>query len=223
MATRKSAVIDKDIFRQKLSRYTRQAYYLVPRIVTPSILDIGCGTGIPTIELAILSSGNITAADIDSAALKKLREKIKVLQLKRHIKPVKASLFSLRFRKESFDMIWSEGSISVIGFREGLKAWHRLIKPGGYLVVHDEIKEYKQKMNDISRLNYVLMEHFIISEHVWLHDYFRPLEVRIKELKAVYKNDSGMMKLLDHEACEIEVFRESPGDFASVFYIMQRK
>jgi ubiquinone/menaquinone biosynthesis C-methylase UbiE len=217
-----ASVIDKDMFRQKLSRYTRKAYNILPHMDVPSILDIGCGTGIPTIELAILSKGTITAVDTDKKSLKKLREKAKILHLSNNITPVRCSLYRLRFKNESFDIVWAEGSIAVIGFEKGLKEWRRLIKPGGFLVVHDEITNYEQKMSDISRCGYTLMDQFLISEHVWLKEYFKPLEEHVKELQTIYKNDPGIMTLLEHDACEIELFKQSPKNFASIFYVMKK-
>lgn len=45
--------------------YTRNAYHMLPRIDQPRILDVGCGRGDPTLELAKLSDGEIIGVDID--------------------------------------------------------------------------------------------------------------------------------------------------------------
>ena len=50
-------IINKDVFRQKLTKYTSMAFYILPPINNPNILDIGCGTGVPTIKLAKISVG----------------------------------------------------------------------------------------------------------------------------------------------------------------------
>lgn len=214
--------IDKDSFRKRLSSYTWQAYNKIPNIKAPLILDIGCGSGIPTIDLAIQSKGKITAVDIDRKALNELKDKIKALHLSNHIKLVRCSLDKLRFKEEYFDIIWAEGSIAFIGFEQGLKEWYHFIKPGGFLVVHDELKNYHKKMSQISNLNYTLLHHIIISEQVWLNEYFKPLEKRIKKLQTEYINNHGVIKLLAEEAYEIEKFKQTPKDFASIFYIMQK-
>jgi len=39
------------------------------------ILDIGCGSGVPTLELARLRHGQITGVDIDHACLEELARK----------------------------------------------------------------------------------------------------------------------------------------------------
>lgn len=42
---------------------------MLPSIKNPVIADIGCGTGVPTIELARLSDGMIYAVDTDECSL----------------------------------------------------------------------------------------------------------------------------------------------------------
>ena len=45
---------------------------MLPIIDKPRILDIGCGYGVPTLELARLSDGEITAIDTDQFLLDRL-------------------------------------------------------------------------------------------------------------------------------------------------------
>jgi ubiquinone/menaquinone biosynthesis C-methylase UbiE len=214
--------IDKDKFRRKLSMYTRQAYSRLPHIPSPSILDIGCGSGIPTVQLAIISKGKVIAVDIDRKALQKLKEKIKILHLSGHITPVRRSLHKLRFKNNTFDIIWAEGSVTDIGFEKALKKWRRFIKTGGFLVIHDEINDYKKKITRIPEYHFTLIHHFIIQERVWLKEYFIPLKQRIIELQAHYKNKQGIMKILKQEEEEINLFTKTPEKLASLFYIMQK-
>src|SRR5262249_11799155 len=47
----------------------------------------------------------------------------------------RASMSALDFPDASFDLIWSEGAIYVMGFAEGLRAWKRLLKPHGAIAV----------------------------------------------------------------------------------------
>ena len=68
--------IDRDSFRKRLLKYTRKVFKLLPRLDKPRILDVGCGSGVPTIELAILSRGKIVGIDIDQSLLDELDRKI---------------------------------------------------------------------------------------------------------------------------------------------------
>ena len=65
-----------DRFRERFIKYTRLAFQLLPKIENPHILDIGCGSGIPTIVLAKLSEGKITGIDIDQRLLDRFEKRI---------------------------------------------------------------------------------------------------------------------------------------------------
>ena len=113
-------------------KYTRQAFEMLPRLDRPRIQDIGCGPGQQTMELARLSGGEVIALDMHQPYLEVLRAKISEAGLSERIKTVKGSMFDLQFQKESFDIIWAEGSIYIIGFKRGLREWRRLLKPYGF-------------------------------------------------------------------------------------------
>ena len=97
--------MDVDGIRRNFLKYTREAYSLLPKYNTPKILDIGCGSGIPTIELAKLSGGDIVAIDIDQDALDILSKRLENLELKDRIQVLNRSLLDLGFSHESFDII----------------------------------------------------------------------------------------------------------------------
>ncbi|MGY5855347.1 MAG: class I SAM-dependent methyltransferase, partial [Candidatus Thorarchaeota archaeon] len=59
----------RDRLRINLLEFTRNAFRMLPQIEDPSIVDIGCGSGVQTIELAKMCNGHITAIDIDVEAL----------------------------------------------------------------------------------------------------------------------------------------------------------
>ena len=62
--------------RKTFLKYTRKAFETLPKLDEPRILDIGCGSGIPTLELAGLSNVEIIGIDIDQSALDELDKKI---------------------------------------------------------------------------------------------------------------------------------------------------
>jgi len=39
---------DKDMLRDSLSEYTRKAFHMLSELDKPRILDVGCGSGVPT-------------------------------------------------------------------------------------------------------------------------------------------------------------------------------
>ncbi len=236
--------IHKDLPREGPGRdkYTRKAFQMLPKMDRPGILDIGCGPGGPTIELARLSKGHVIGLDIHQPYLDKLKKKIEKSGLSDRVEAVKGSMFEMNFPEGSFDIIWAEGSIFIIGFERGLKDWRRFIKPDGFLVVHEmtwlqpnppkEIRDYwkrvypgisqiPENLKLISRSGYKIIGHFPLPEDAWWDEYYSPLEERIKKLRQKYKEDANAIAVLDNEQEEIDLFRKYSKWYGSVFYIMQ--
>jgi ubiquinone/menaquinone biosynthesis C-methylase UbiE len=76
MSNNRLLEINRDQFRERLNKYTRKAFKMLPKLEKPRILDIGCGSGVPTIELAKLSEGEIIGIDVNQPFLDKLNIKI---------------------------------------------------------------------------------------------------------------------------------------------------
>ena len=214
--------IYQDHLREHLIKYTRKAFQMLPELDKPHILDIGCGSGVPTIELARLSNGQIIGLDIQQSLLDKLKKEIEEAGFSNRVKTVKCSMFQIDFPDESFDIIWAEGSISRIGFEKGLKKWRRFLKPNGFLVVHDDIKNIANKIKQIPGCGYNLLGYFSLPEEVWWIEYYGPLEKRIQELRIKYSDDAKALKLLDKKQNEIEMFKKNPKSYRSVFFVMQK-
>ena len=119
--------------------FTRKAFQMLPDLDDPRILDVGCGQGGPTLELTRLSGGQVTGLDIDQSALDELTRRADEEGLSDRVQVVHGSMFDMDFADESFDVIWSEGSMHILGFERALGEWRRFIRPSGFLVVHEMI------------------------------------------------------------------------------------
>jgi len=212
----------KDEIRKRLLKYTRKAFSMLPRMDKPRILDMGCGSGIPTLELARLGQGEVIGIDIDRAALDELAGKIKKAGLADRVKAVPSSMLEMDFADGSFDIIWSEGSISAIGFERGLREWKRLLKPGGFLVVHDEQGNVTKKLEQISGCGDELLGHFILSQEVWRTEYFAPLEKLVAESRTGDPHDPKLLEELRRAQEELALFEKAPQRNSSVFFIVQK-
>ncbi|MBN2099628.1 MAG: class I SAM-dependent methyltransferase [Dehalococcoidia bacterium] len=140
----------KDRVRERLNKFTAKAFQMLPKMDKPRILDVGCGSGVPTLKLADLSNGHVTALDIDQKAIDSLKRKIKEAGLSSRVEAMKLSMSEMDFPKASFDIIWAEGSIDYVGFKRGLTEWRRFLKPKGCMAVHDHNSNLAQKLDDIS-------------------------------------------------------------------------
>jgi len=214
--------LDIDHFRKIFSKYTIKAFQKLPKMEKPRILDIGCGSGVPTMELAKLSDGEIIGIDIDQELLDILSKKIEQEGLTNRVKAIKCSLLDIKFPDNSFDIIWAEGSITSLGVEKSLKKWNRLIKPEGFLVVHDERKHFFEKRSSVASCGYKLTEHFSLPEGAWWEEYYKPLEIRIKDLYNKYGNDPAALGVLNMHQTEIDIVKASPKSFQSVFCIMKK-
>ena len=211
----------KDRIRKRLLKYTRKAFRMLPQLDKPRILDIGCGSGVPTMELARLSDGEVIGMDIDQGLLDVLRENTEKAGLSDRVKVIKRSLFDMEFPDESFDVIWAEGSINVIGFKKGLQEWKRLLKPGSFMVVHDERGNVEEKLEQISSCGYELLGYFELDEETWRAEYFAPLERLVLETQAKYTDAPGVVEALHDPQRDIDMFKKAPELNSSVCFIMQ--
>lgn len=223
--------------------YTRQAFQMLPELTNPRILDVGCGQGRATLELARLSGGQVVGLDIDQAALEVLSRRIEEEGLSDQVQIVRGSLFDMDFPDESFDVIWAEGSLNVIGFGKGLRAWRRLIKPHGFLVVHEGawlqpdpplaiVDRWQPVFADIDTVagyvaqlpcyGYRLVGHFALPEDFWWLNYYALIEERIRELRQKYADNRAIEKVLDKEQREVDLYRKHRQWYGSAFLVMQK-
>ena len=194
---------------------------MLPKRDSPKILDIGCGTGIPTIELAKISGGDIVAIDIDQNALDVLSKRVEDLGLTDRIKVLNRSLLDIRFSIERFDIIWAEGVIQFIGFEKALQKWYELLKINGNLVIHDDLGGMENKLKSIPKCGFELIKYIKLPDDAWGVDYFEPLEKRINELSIKYGNNSTFLEEIKSYQSEINQYKANPELFRSIFYILK--
>ncbi|NBI05413.1 class I SAM-dependent methyltransferase [Senegalia massiliensis] len=223
---------------------TKQAITMLKDIPENStILDIGCGPGMQTIELAKNINGKVFAIDINKTFLDRLVETSFNNNLSRKIEAKQMSMFSLEFKQDNFDVIWCEGAIFIIGFERGIQEWRNYIKIGGYLVVSEiswlrkdipeepksfwesdypEIKGIADNIKIIETSGYSPVGHFVIPESGWWKDYYNPLIDRINKLRKKYINNKEANNRLDNTQREIEMYEKYSDYYGYVFYIMKR-
>jgi ubiquinone/menaquinone biosynthesis C-methylase UbiE len=215
--------VGKDEIRRRLLKYTRKAFRMLPRLDKPRILDIGCGSGIPSLELARLSGGEVIGIDIDRTALDRFSEKIQEAGLSGRVKAVNGSLLNMDFEDKSFDIVLSEGSIYAIGFDRGLRDWKRFLKPGGFMVIHDEQGSIDEKLKQISHRGYELLGFFTMSEEVWWKEYFAPLEKWIAGSQARQIDNPKILEEIHQAQVELEMFKRHPERNRSVCFVIKKK
>ncbi|KQX50873.1 MULTISPECIES: bifunctional class I SAM-dependent methyltransferase/N-acetyltransferase [unclassified Streptomyces] len=115
---------------------TRRLLTLAGRLPErPRVLDLGCGPGRSALLLAAEAGAEVTAVDTHEPFLAELREAAAARGLDGSIDTLRADMGALPFPDGSFDLVWAESSVFVLGFDRALTEWRRLLAPGGVLVL----------------------------------------------------------------------------------------
>jgi len=185
--------------RGRCLKHTRRAYRLLPSLEQPRILDIGCGQGQQTMELARLSGGEVVGIDIDHAALSRLRQRIDQTSVGDRIKVIHVSVFDNKFDDNSFDVLWEEGVLHLLDASRSLAECRRLLKPDGYLVMHETILWFESTRKKLPEFGFKLMDQHMLPKHFWWTNYGAPLEERIRAYREIHGDASDSPKLAEHE------------------------
>jgi SAM-dependent methyltransferase len=146
------------------------------------------------------------------------------------------------FDHESFDLIWSEGAIYLMGFKNGLEKIRRFLKPEGYVAVSEAVwlkpdppedlvklwKEYpeidsiEKKLKIISDLDYRIVGHFVLPNASWTEPYYNPLEKRARELEPVWGKEPVGMEVINEARFEIEMYKKYNHFYGYCFFVMKK-
>jgi SAM-dependent methyltransferase len=223
---------------------TRKAFSMLPNLPNaPRILDVGCGPGMQTIELARITDGSITALDTHQPFLDELAKRAKEAGVSERITTVRESMFAMPFPAESFDLIWSEGAIYFMGLREGLARWKPLLRARGYIVITepcwlksdiaDELRAFWREypgmttVENCSRIvgeaGYREVSQFTLPEAAWWDDYYRPIERRLSTLRQKHKDNPAALMIINETQNEIDMYRAHSNCYGYVFFVIQRE
>jgi len=206
----------------------------------PRVLDLGCGPGAQTLELAELCAGQIVAVDNHEPFIERLRRRVLEDGLEERVQPVVADMRNLPFEPGCFDLIWAEGSIYLIGFSRGLSEWRALLNGRGQIAVSEiswlrdsapaelrafweqaypGIRTIAENQAAVREAGYELLASFALPDSAWWDSYYRPLEAKLDALEARYSADPETLEVLAAERQEIGLFRKYSAYYGYVFYV----
>lgn len=207
------------------------------------IADIGCGTGASTLLLARLLEAQITAVDFLQDLLEVLEERAENLGISKKIRTLCCSMDNLPFGNEEYDIIWSEGAIYNIGFQKGVTEWNRHLKVGGLLVVSEitwitasrplELQKYwegeypeidvaSSKIGVLEKNGYSPIGYFVLPEHCWLDNYYRPMQNSFKDFLNRNGNSKEARAIVEAENREIELYEKYKAHYSYGVYVARK-
>jgi len=216
----------------------------IDRHASLKVADIGCGTGASTILLArLLNKAEITAVDFLQDFLDVLNEEAKNSGVADRISTLPCSMENLPFADEELDVIWSEGAIYNMGFEKGVAEWRRFLKTGGMLVASEitwltdsrpeelqqhwdneypEINTASAKISVLEKQGYSPMGYFVLPEHCWLDEYYRPIQARLDDFLSRNGNSQEAHEIADVEQKEIALYEKYKTYFSYGVYIARK-
>ena len=217
----------------------RTIQHLLP--TRPKVLDIGCGSGVQTLQLARTLGCPIIAIDNHAPFLQQLGAAAAAEGLP--IEAREASMLALPFAEGSFDLLWAEGSIFIIGLAAGLAEFRRFLKPGGLLAFSDlcwfeterpdEIQAFFDNvspgMPDAAQIDalaeqsgYRIIGGFNLPKSDWWEGFYLPLQAQVAQMRAQNASNAIAESVYEFHDTEIEMYRRYHSYYGYRFVLLQR-
>ena len=206
-----------------------------------TMLDVGCGRGAQSMTLLRNTAAHLTAVDLSPRLLEQLQASADAEGLGDRLTTVECSMKDMPLTPGSFDLIWSEGAVYIMGFEAALESFRTLLRPGGRIAVSDMVwlvddpptgavefwkSEGVTPVHDmenrrtLERQGYRLMDAFALSATGWWDNYLNPLAARVAELRPV-QTDPAALAVLDQIDGEIATHRAHLGSYGYGFYVAE--
>jgi SAM-dependent methyltransferase len=223
---------------------TLQALDRVPdHVAIREVLDLGVGHGRTTLTLArALPEAHVTGVEIHAPFVEKAAESAHEAGVADRIELVCASMEHLEVDEGSVDLVWSEGSIYLLGVERALSRWRPWLRPGGCVAFSDFVwwtdtpsresrdfwaEEYPQMASApvirarAEAAGYAFVDSFRLSKEAHAA-YYVPLEARVAELAARTDASDDLARVLEDTRREIDILCRFADEGGYTFFVVRK-
>ncbi len=219
---------------------TRRAVTLLGEIPADArVLDLGCGSGASSLVLAeALPASQLTAVDIYQPFLDDLIARANDAGHGDRINLLCADMTNVPLDRESFDVVWSEGALYVLGFEAGLRRCRKWLRPGGLIAISELTwltspppgaatffrTEYPamtgvaDNQRHVREAGFEMLNHFVLPPEDWAN-YYEPLEAALPTFRDQHADNPSAQLLADDLQREVDIWRDYGDSFGYVFYM----
>jgi SAM-dependent methyltransferase len=227
------------------SASTLKALALVPGVGSETrVLDLGCGTGLQTRVLAQHSPARFVAIDNHPPFVHELNGYARALGIADRLEARVADMHHLEYPPGSFDVIWCEGAIWVVGFEAGLREWRRLLVPGGHAAVtevcwtrsdpppecrafwdeeYPAIRDASALLAMADECGYETVGHFVLPPSSWWDEYYAPLQRNLTAFRGRHRAEADAEELADRVQREIDIWHTYSEFYSHEFLVMRAR
>jgi SAM-dependent methyltransferase len=206
----------------------------------PRVLDLACGPGMQTMDLAtLIPDAAIVAVDAHRPFLDEVERRAVQRGCADRVRTLAGDMTKLKFEPGIFDLIWCEGAAYIMGVDNALNAWRPLLGPGGKVAFTEPVwlradapdsvracwSEYpamrdSEKLRELVRAcGYDILGDFVLEEEAWWTYYYGPLQQRLELLASVYRGDRAGELVLEEARVEIETYRHFSAYYGYLFVV----
>ncbi|MFP2897377.1 HipA domain-containing protein [Corallococcus sp. 4LFB] len=184
----------------------------------------------------------VTAVDLHRPYLDRLEREAREQGLSDAIVTRQEDMGALTLPPASFDLIWSEGAIYVMGFGQGLRQWRPLLAPGGQVAVtecswltdvrppeavrfwsaaYPSMAHVAQNRATAEAAGFTVLDTFTLPASAWWDDYYTPLLQRIDRLRPTA--DAALREVIAAAEQEVNLYRRHGDSYGYVFYLLRSR
>jgi SAM-dependent methyltransferase len=224
---------------------TLRALSLVPDVGPQTrVLTPGCGTGLEARLIARHAPVRILGIDNHPPYVEEFNRRARELGCADRVEARVGDMHRLELPSGSFELIWCEGAIYVVGFDVGLREWRRLLTPDGHIALtevcwtqpdpppeclafweqeYPAIRDVASRLRIIAECGYEPVAHFALPASAWWDDYYRPLQENILQFRVRHESETDAQQIAGSVQREIDVWKQYSDFYAYEFFVMRRR